>query len=105
MSYAGSCLLPGGSLRNTLYGRLNDSKSLVIPSTREGMTKDLESFKRVGIGGIVYYDQVHGDQLPNTELSMSKEWWDNIYYIAKETKRLELDFEFHVSNGFVAGVG
>lgn len=74
-----------------------------FPSTREGMTKDLESFKRVGIGGIVYYDQVHGDQLPNTELSMSKEWWDNIYYIAKETKRLGLDFEFHVSNGFVAG--
>ena len=34
---------------------------------------------------------------------MSKEWWDNIYYIAKETNRLGRDFEFHVSNGFVAG--
>lgn len=112
MSYAGSRLLPGGSLHNTLYGFLNPQDSTrtkmwwfhgKFPSTREGMTKDLESFKRVGIGGIVYYDQVHGDQLPNTELSMSKEWWDNIYYIAKETKRLGLDFEFHVSNGFVAG--
>ena len=67
------------------------------------MTKDLEAFKRIGIGGIVFYDQVHGDQLPGTELAMSKEWWDNVYYVARETERLGLDFEFHVSNGFVAG--
>lgn len=112
MSYASSRQLPGGTLRSTLYGFLNPQDSTrtkiwwfhgKFPSTRDGMTKDLESFKRIGIGGIVYYDQVHGDQLPNTELSMSKEWWDNIYYVAKETKRLGLDFEFHVSNGFVAG--
>ena len=74
-----------------------------FPSTKEGMTKDLEAFKRIGIGGIVFYDQVHGDQLPGTELAMSKEWWDNVYYVARETERLGLDFEFHVSNGFVAG--
>lgn len=73
------------------------------PSTKEAMTKDLEAFKEVGIGGVVFYDQVHGDQLPNTELTMSQAWWENVYHVARETKRLGLDFEFHVSNGFVAG--
>ncbi len=29
--------------------------------THEGITADLEAFKRQGIGGVVYYDQVHGD--------------------------------------------
>lgn len=73
------------------------------PSSKEAMTKDLEAFKEVGIGGIVFYDQVHGEQFPNTEANMSKAWWENIYHVARETKRLGLDFEFHVSNGFVAG--
>lgn len=111
-TYAGSGQTPGNTFNNVLYGFSNPQDSArtkmwwfhgKFPSTKEGMTKDLESFKRVGIGGIVYYDQVHGDQLPGTELAMSKEWWDNVYYVAKETKRLGLDFEFHVSNGFVAG--
>ena len=29
-------------------------------TTREGITADLEAYKRAGIGGVVYYDQVHG---------------------------------------------
>ena len=73
------------------------------PSSKEAMTKDLEAFKEAGIGGIVFYDQVHGDQLPDTERTMSQAWWENVYHVARETKRLGLDFEFHVSNGFVAG--
>lgn len=111
-TYADSGQTPGGTLDKVLYGFSNPQDSArtkmwwfhgKFPSTKEGMTKDLESFKRVGIGGVVFYDQVHGDQLPDTELAMSKEWWDNVYYVAKETKRLGLGFEFHVSNGFVAG--
>lgn len=112
VSYAGSYPSPGGTLRHTLYGFLHPQDSTrtkmwwfhgKYPSTKEGMTKDLESFKRVGIGGVVFYDQVHGDQLPDTEPAMSKAWWDNVYHVARETKRLGLEFEFHVSNGFVAG--
>ena len=29
-------------------------------TTKEGITADLEAFKRAGIGGVVYYDQTHG---------------------------------------------
>ncbi len=30
-------------------------------TTSEGITADLEAFREAGIGGVVYYDQVHGD--------------------------------------------
>ncbi|MBQ1580952.1 MAG: hypothetical protein II107_00595, partial [Prevotella sp.] len=29
--------------------------------THEGITADLEAFKQQGVGGVVYYDQVHGN--------------------------------------------
>ena len=29
-------------------------------TTREGITADLETFKEAGVGGVVYYDHVHG---------------------------------------------
>lgn len=29
-------------------------------TTREGITADLEAYKRGGVGGVVYYDQAHG---------------------------------------------
>ncbi len=29
-------------------------------TTREGITADLEAFKKEGVGGVVYYDQQHG---------------------------------------------
>ena len=42
-------------------------------TTREGITADLEAYKRAGVGGVVYYDQVHGKgdgSLP----ALSPEW-------------------------------
>ncbi len=101
-----------GSVRQALLGFMHpqDSARTKIwwfhgkyPSRKDGMKEDLVSFKKIGIGGIVFYDQVHGAQEPGTEKAMSREWWDNLYYVANETKRLGLSFEFHVSNGFVAG--
>lgn len=35
--------------------------------THEGITADLEAFRRQGIGGLVYYDQVHGKGDPSAE--------------------------------------
>ena len=29
--------------------------------THDGITADLEAFKQQGVGGVIYYDQVHGD--------------------------------------------
>lgn len=71
-------------------------------TTKYGITKDLESFKKQGIGGVVYYDQVHGEG-KNAFKSFSKEWWDMLIFASCEAKRLGLTFEVNVSNGFVAG--
>jgi hypothetical protein len=71
-------------------------------TTREGITADLEAFRRAGIGGVVYYDQTHG---PMTDASdaFSPEWWEMLRFSAEEAEQVGLSFELNVSNGFVAG--
>ena len=71
-------------------------------TTKEGITADLEAFKDAGIGGVVYYDQVHGSGEKALE-AMSPEWWDMLGFAASESKRIGLGFEINISNGFVAG--
>ena len=71
-------------------------------TTKEGITADLEAFKRAGIGGVVYYDQTHGG-MENAFPAFSPEWWEMLRFSAKEAERLGLTFEVNVSNGFVAG--
>lgn len=72
------------------------------PTTHEGITADLEAFKQAGVGGVVYYDQVHGDAQGAFPI-FSPEWWDALKFAAREAKRLGLTFEINLSNGFVAG--
>lgn len=71
-------------------------------TTREGITADLEAFKREGVGGVVYYDQQHGKG-EYALAAFSKEWWDMFRFAASEAKRLGLTFETHLSNGYVSG--
>lgn len=71
--------------------------------THEGVTADMESFRKQGIGGIVYYDQVHGKADPQAQKAFSSEWWEMLKHVAHECKRVGLTFESHVSNGYVAG--
>src|SRR5574344_1508913 len=71
-------------------------------TTREGITADLEAYKEAGIGGVVYYDQVHGNGAGAFD-AMSREWWDMLKFAAQEAKRLGLSFEINISNGYVAG--
>lgn len=71
-------------------------------TTHEGITADLEAFKEAGIGGVVYYDQVHGDAQGAFPV-FSPAWWDALKFAAAEAKRLGLTFEINLSNGFVAG--
>lgn len=70
--------------------------------TREGITADLEAFKRQGVGGVVYYEQVHGDGAGASRV-FSREWWDELIFSSKEARRLGLSFECNASNGYVAG--
>ena len=72
------------------------------PTTREGITADLEAFKAAGVGGVVYYDQSHGPAEGALE-GMSPEWWEMLKFAASEAKRVGLTFETTVSNGYVAG--
>ena len=70
--------------------------------THEGITADLEAFKEQGVGGVVYYDQVHGNGEGAFKV-FSPEWWDEIIFSSQEAKRLGLNFEANASNGYVAG--
>ena len=71
-------------------------------TTREGITADLEAYKRGGVGGVVYYDQAHGKG-ENAIPAMSQEWWDMLRFAASEAKRIGLSFEANIANGYVAG--
>ncbi|MDR0988922.1 MAG: glycosyl hydrolase family 2 [Prevotellaceae bacterium] len=71
-------------------------------TTREGITADLEAFKRVGIGGVVYYDQSHGPA-ENALPAFAPQWWEMLRFAAEEAQRVGLTFELHIGNGFVAG--
>lgn len=71
-------------------------------TTREGITADLEAFRDAGVGGVVYYDQVHGGGEQALD-AFSPEWWRMFCFAASEAKRLRLTFETHLSNGYVAG--
>lgn len=99
------------NLSNTLYGfeNIQDSTRTKVwwfhgetETTREGITADLEAFKKAGIGGVVYYDQSHG-KAENALPGFSEEWWEMLRFSAEEAERLGLSFEIHISNGFVAG--
>lgn len=91
------------------YGLSEDTRTKVwwfhgkYRATREGMTADLEAFREAGLGGVVYYDQLHGEPDDDTPYAMSTQWWADLRYAAEECHRLGLTFEVHVSNGYVAG--
>lgn len=72
-------------------------------TTREGITADLEAFKRAGVGGVVFYDQVHGTAPAEALKGLSPQWWRMLIFAAQEAKRLGLSFESNISNGYVAG--
>ncbi|MBQ9660926.1 MAG: glycosyl hydrolase family 2 [Bacteroidales bacterium] len=71
-------------------------------TTREGITADLEAFRAAGVGGVVYYDQVHGPAEGALD-AFSPQWWEMLKFAALEAQRLGLSFEINLSNGYVAG--
>lgn len=71
-------------------------------TTEEGIDADLEAFRSAGIGGVVFYDQVHGKGKGAFD-SMSPDWWRTLKYAARKAQELNLTFEVAASNGYVAG--
>lgn len=99
------------TVEETLYGfeNIQDSARSKVwwfhgetETTKEGITADLEAFKKAGLGGVVYYDQTHGVKESKIK-AMSPEWWELLKFASQECKRLGLTFETHISNGYVAG--
>ncbi|MBR0036044.1 MAG: glycosyl hydrolase family 2 [Bacteroidales bacterium] len=70
--------------------------------THEGITADLEAFRQQGVGGVVFYDQVHGKGEGAFKV-FSHDWWDELIFSSQEARRLGLNFECNASNGYVAG--
>ncbi|MBR6867753.1 MAG: glycosyl hydrolase family 2 [Prevotella sp.] len=71
-------------------------------TTREGITADLEAFKTAGVGGVVYYDQVHGSG-EGADKVFDEHWWQSLIFASQEARRLGLSFEANIGNGYVAG--
>lgn len=71
-------------------------------TTRAGITADLEAYCEQGVGGVVYYDQTHGECEGALE-AFSPMWWKMLLFASQEAKRLGLTFEVHASNGYVSG--
>ncbi|MBQ9667174.1 MAG: glycosyl hydrolase family 2 [Prevotella sp.] len=88
---------PQDSARTKVWWFLGET-----PTTPEGITADLEAFRRKGVGGVVYYDQVHGSGA-GADSVFSTPWWQHLELAATEARRLGLSFEANIGNGYVAG--
>jgi len=70
--------------------------------TKEGIIADVEAFKQAGIGGVVYYDQIHGKGKAAPTV-FSQQWWNDLKFAAQTATAAGLTFEINISNGYVAG--
>lgn len=70
--------------------------------TKEGITKDLEWMKRVGIGGMHLADVAagSGQVVENKILFRSPEWLDAVHHTASEADRLNLEMTIFSSAGW-----
>jgi hypothetical protein len=70
--------------------------------TKEGITKDLEWMKRVGIQGMQLGDVASGggQVVPNKIVFGSPEWLDAVKYTATEAERLQLEMSMFTSAGW-----
>lgn len=97
--------------KEALYGfeHLQDSARTKVwwfhgetETTLAGITADLEAYRQQGVGGVVYYDQTHGECEGALE-AFSPAWWEMLLFTSQEAERLGLTFEVHASNGYVSG--
>ena len=61
----------------------------------EGITKDLEALKQLGIGGLSFGDGGVGQ--------LSQSWSEGFSYLVREAGRLGLDLNANIANGFGTG--
>jgi hypothetical protein len=110
--YVGDGITDGGckrSLANTLTKAEMDAARTKTwwffgdtTITHEGILTDLKEFKKKGIGGVVYYDQIHGKGTAAPS-PFTPQWWSDLKFAAQAAKNEGLTFEINISNGYVAG--
>jgi hypothetical protein len=72
--------------------------------TKEGITADLESMQRVGIGGFQVFNPLEG--IPDGPVPyMSPQWLDMMQFAASEADRLGLEMCFHNCAGWSSSGG
>ncbi len=72
--------------------------------TKEGITADLESMQRVGIGGFEVFNPLEG--IPEGPVAyLSPQWLDMMRFAASEAKRLGLEMCFHNCAGWSSSGG
>ncbi|RZV37930.1 MAG: glycoside hydrolase, partial [Acidimicrobiales bacterium] len=72
--------------------------------TKAGITKDLESIKSVGIGGVLLFNVTQGIPVGPVKFN-SDEHIELIRYMARETERLGLSFGVHNCDGWTSSGG
>ena len=72
--------------------------------SKDGITKDLEAMKDVGIGGFTNFNVGEGT-VPGNAPVYSEEWWDFFSHLKKEAKRLGLEMGVMNSPGWSASGG
>jgi len=58
--------------------------------SKEGITKDLEAMKEVGIGA-AFIGNINPDEVDGRVPMLSEEWWEHMVHAVNEGKRLEVD--------------
>jgi hypothetical protein len=72
---------------------------------KEGITADLESMKRAGLGGVLIYHIGGRTRVQGDVEYMSGEWFDLMKFAAEEAKRIGLEFSFHNCPGWSSSGG
>ena len=72
--------------------------------SREGITKDLESMKRVGIGGVLWMEVSGPTWAPQGPIEAgSKEWHEAMQWAISEAARLDMAFALSIDFGYGSG--
>ncbi|HMP83198.1 MAG TPA: glycosyl hydrolase [Verrucomicrobiota bacterium] len=76
--------------------------------TREGITKDLEAMKEVGIGGAYLFSittYVRKNFITPPADSLTPHWWELVTHAMGEAKRLDLKLAFNACDGWATASG
>jgi hypothetical protein len=78
--------------------------------TRDGITRDMEAFKRVGYGGVQFFQESFGTAvgassiIPNVTI-FSPEWWNLVQFAIEEANRCGVHFTFQNCLGYSTSGG